>query len=56
MKWTDETNLAETKLGTKVDVGDHYFIFNQTADYFPVFRYTNDYVPYGNAAWICVHL
>lgn len=56
MKWTNEANALEAKLGSKVEQGDHYFVFNETTDYFPVLRFSNEYVPYGNAAWVCIHL
>jgi hypothetical protein len=56
MKWTDETNAQETKLGSKVDVGDHYFVFNQTENYFPTFKMTSDYVPMGSASPFCIYL
>ena len=56
MKWTDETNKQEAKLGEKVDVGDHYFSYSNTAGYFPILRYNADYVPFGSSDRSCVHL
>jgi hypothetical protein len=38
MKTTDESNKQDSKLGSKVDVGDNYFLMTDTTDYFPVMR------------------
>lgn len=38
MKTTDEANKQDSKLGTKVDIGDSYFLMTETSDYFPVLR------------------
>lgn len=38
MKTTDEANKQDSKLGSKVDVGDNYFLMTDTSDYFPVMR------------------
>lgn len=56
MKWTNEQNAQEAYLGKKVDVGDNYFLFSDTADYFPVLRIDSNHGPFGNAAPLCVHL
>ena len=56
MKRTNEVNEQESKLGTKVDLGDNYFLFTETAEYFPVLRFNPDYVPFGNAMPFCIHL
>lgn len=56
MSWTDERNKEDVALGTKVDLGDHYFFYNDTTDYFPTLRYNTDYVPFGSATSYCIHL
>ncbi|CDW91621.1 UNKNOWN [Stylonychia lemnae] len=56
MHWTDEQNAQEKQLGDKVDLGDHYFLFQDTQFYFPVLKYNPDYVPFGDAASFCIHL
>lgn len=38
MKTTDEANQQDSKLNTKVDLDDNYFLMTQTSDYFPVLR------------------
>jgi len=43
-------------LGKKVDVGDNYFLFTETADYFPVMSLDKDHGPFGSASQLCVHL
>jgi hypothetical protein len=42
-------NAEESQLGSKVDVGDHYFFYQDTADYFPILKYNADWVPLGDA-------
>ena len=56
MKWTNEANAQEAYLGTKVDVGDNYFVVSDTADYFPVLKLDKDHGPFGSASPLCVHL
>lgn len=56
MKSTNENNAEEDKLGEKVDVGDNYFLFTETADYFPVLRIDKEHGPFGSASPICIHL
>jgi hypothetical protein len=56
MEWTDERSPEEDELGGKVDIGDHYFFYNDTTEYFPVLRYNPDYVPFGDAISFCIHL
>ena len=47
MHWTNEVNKEEAQLGNKVDVGDMYFQYNDTTEYFPLMRYNSEYVPLG---------
>jgi hypothetical protein len=56
MHWTDKSNAEEAHLGDKVDLGDHYFFYGETSDYFPVMKYNPDYVPFGDALSYCIHL
>jgi hypothetical protein len=56
MKWTNEVNAQEALLGEKVDIGDNYFLFTETADYFPVMSLDKDHGPFGSASQLCVHL
>ena len=56
MPWTNEANKEEKKLSEKSDLGDHYFGYSNTAEYFPVMKYTPDYVPFGSADRYCIHL
>lgn len=56
MDWSKASNSEDDDLGTKVDVGDYYFTYNNTSEYFPVLKYNTDHVPFGSAATYCVHL
>lgn len=56
MRRTNQSNAEESWLGSKVDVGDNYFYYSKTTDYFPVLKYNPDYVPFGDAASFCLHL
>ena len=56
MKSTNEDNAEESQLGSKVDANDNYFLFTDTADYFPVLRIDKDHGPFGSAAPLCIHL
>jgi hypothetical protein len=47
MYWTNEGNKEESQLGNKVELGDMYFYYNDTTEYFPTMRYNSDYVPLG---------
>jgi hypothetical protein len=37
-------------------LGDHYFFYNETENYFPVLKYNPDWVPFGDALEFCIHL
>ena len=39
MEWTKRSSSEDDDLGSKVDVGDYYFYYNQTANYFPTMRF-----------------
>jgi hypothetical protein len=56
MHWTNEANKEESQLGTKVELGDMYFYYNDTTEYFPLMRFNADYVPLGQASSYCIHL
>lgn len=56
MRYTNEENAEQAKLGTKVDIGDSYFLVTETADYFPVLRIDKDHGPYGSASPLCIHI
>lgn len=56
MKSTNEANAQEAYLGTKVDVGDNYFLVTETTDYFPVLRIDKDHGPVGSATPLCIHI
>ena len=56
MHWTNQTNAQEKHLGDKVEVGDNYFFYQETENYFPVLKFNPDYVPFGDAATFCLHL
>ena len=56
MEWTKRSSSEDDDLGSKVDVGDYYFYYNQTANYFPTMRFHTDSVPFGNAQTYCVHV
>ncbi len=49
MDWTRASHADDEDLGSKVDVGDYYFFFNDTTNYFPTLHYSSDYVPFGDA-------
>ena len=56
MKTTDEANKQDSKLGSKVDLGENYFLMTETSDYFPVLRVSQDNGPVGSASPQCIHL
>lgn len=58
MHWTNEANSEDDELAEahKADVGDFYFTFNQTANYFPNLKYNDQYVPLGSSTPMCAHL
>ncbi len=56
MKTTDEANKQDSKLGSKVDIGDNYFLMTDTSDYFPVLRVSQENGPIGSASPLCIHL
>jgi hypothetical protein len=49
MDWTKASTSEDEDLGDKVDIGDYYFYFNDTINYFPTLHFTSDYVPFGHA-------
>ena len=56
MQWTDKANGLDNELGQKVDVGDHYFLWQDTKDYFPTLRFDEQFMPFGNSKPMCLHL
>ena len=56
MDWTKKSSSEDDDLGSKVDVGDYYFYYNQTQNYFPTLRFHQDSVPFGNSLSYCIHL
>jgi hypothetical protein len=56
MQWTDKANAQDTELGQKVDLGDHYFLWTDTKDYFPTLKMDDNYIPFGNSKPMCLHL
>lgn len=56
MRWTNEENAQEANLGAKVDVGDNYFLVQQTQDYFPVLNLDQNHGPFGSASPLCIHI
>jgi hypothetical protein len=56
MFWTDEVSREEDELGNKVDIGDYYFYYNDTTNYFPSLKFNTDWVPLGSPSPTCVHL
>lgn len=49
MEWTKQSSSEDDDLGSKVDVGDYYFYYNDTTNYFPTLHMTSDFVPFGSA-------
>jgi len=56
MEWTKQSSSEDDDLGSKVDVGDYYFYYNDTTNYFPTLHMTSDFVPFGSAQPFCLHL
>lgn len=58
MVWTDEEdddddNYLDT---SQVTIGDSYFFYNETDNYFSTLHYSSDYMPVGSAQDYCVNL
>jgi len=56
MEWTDKANSEDDDLGARVDVGDHYFLWKDTKDYFATLKVDENYVPLGDSKPMCIHL
>ena len=58
MLWTDQSSSEDDELsqGGKTDVGEHYYYFNETNEYFPSLHYNEDNVPIGSATPFCLHI
>lgn len=56
MEWTDKAHAVDSELGQKVDLGDHYFQFKDTKDYFATLKIVEDYAPLGDSKPMCIHL
>jgi hypothetical protein len=56
MEWTDKANSEDDDLGQKVDVGDHYFLWRDTKDYFQTIKVDEAYVPLGDSKPMCIHI
>ena len=58
MVWTDEENDDDDNYldTSQVTIGDSYFFYNETDNYFSTLHYSSDYMPVGNAQDYCVNL
>jgi len=39
-----------------VDVGDRYFLFKDTKDYFPTIQVSENYIPFGDSNSMCINM